>query len=167
MKCVCVWLGSVGRWGGVLVGDRIGFGLYQSCMNREVCDVCPCLGYGSVCGVGDEWVVIWARVMRGCCCVMTVCVVGLDYLCRWLVQISVYCARRIPVHCMYTQCLILLYHIADICFLTCICLWQLSQILTCLRVVVGPGLVSISPTFVRSSVSHPAGLHGWFAQKTR
>ena len=32
----------------------------------------------------------------------------------------------------------------DICFLTCISLWQISQIKTCLFKVVGPGLVSIN-----------------------
>ena len=53
----------------------------------------------------------------------------------------------------------------DICFLTCICLWQISQIHTCLFTVVGPGLVSTSPSFVNSSASHPAGPHGRHAQK--
>ena len=48
MRCVCVWLGRRGWRGG---GERIGFGLYQSCENRGgVLDVC--LGYG---GVGGEW----------------------------------------------------------------------------------------------------------------
>ena len=32
--------------------------------------------------------------------------------------------------------------------------------------VVGPGLVSTSPAFVRSSASHPEGPHGRLAQKT-
>ena len=41
--------------------------------------------------------------------------------------------------------------------MTCICLWQISQIQTCLFKVVGPGLVSTSPAFVSSSASHPAG----------
>ena len=50
--------------------------------------------------------------------------------------------------------------------LTCICLWQISQIQTCLFKVVGPGLVSTSPTFVSSSASHLAGPHGRHAQKT-
>ena len=67
-------------------------------------------------------------------------------------------------HLRYTQCSILL-HLIDICFLTCICLWQISQIQTCLRVVVGPGLISTSPAFMRSIASHPAGQHGRFAQK--
>ena len=31
--------------------------------------------------------------------------------------------------------------------------------------VVGPGLVSTSPAFVRSSARHPAGPHGRLAQK--
>ena len=49
--------------------------------------------------------------------VMSVCVMGLDYLCLWQVQVSVYCARRIPAHRRCTQCSILL-HLIDICFLT-------------------------------------------------
>ena len=89
---------------------------------------------------------------------MSVCVVSLDSLCRWQVQVSVNCARRIPVHLRCTQCSIML-HLIDICFLTCIWQWQISQIQTCLRVVVGPGLVSTSPAFMRSIASHPAGPH--------
>ena len=76
-----------------------------------------------------------------------------------------YCAWRIPAHLRYTQCSILL-HLMDICFLTCICLWQISQIQTFLFRVVGPGLVSTSPAFVSNSASHPAGPHGRHAQKT-
>ena len=74
-----------------------------------------------------------------------------------------YCAQRIPAHLRCTHCSILLHHI-DICFLTCIFLWQIPQIQTFLGVVVGPGLVSTLPTFMRSSASHPAGPHGWLAQ---
>ena len=40
-----------------------------------------------------------------------------------------YCAWRIPAHLRCTQCSILL-HLIDICSLTCICLWQISQIQT-------------------------------------
>ena len=76
-----------------------------------------------------------------------------------------YCAWRIPAHLRCTQCSILL-HLMDICFLTCICLWQISQIQTFLFKVVGPGLVSTSPAFVSSSASHPAGPHGRHAQET-
>ena len=88
----------------------------------------------------------------------------MDSLCRWQVQVSVYCAWRIPAHLRCTQCSILLY-LMDICFLTCICLWQISQIQTFLFKVVGPGLVSTSPALVSSSASHPAGPHGRHAQK--
>ena len=84
-------------------------------------------------------------------------------LCRWQVQVSVYCVWRIPAHLRCTQCSILL-HLMDICFLTCICLWQISQIQIFLFKVVGPGLVSISPAFVSSSASHPAGPHGRHAR---
>ena len=66
-----------------------------------------------------------------------------------------YCAWRIPAHLRCTQCSILL-HLMDICFLTCICLWQISQIQTFLFKVVGPGLVSTSPAFVSSSTSRSA-----------
>ena len=76
-----------------------------------------------------------------------------------------YCAWRIPAHLRCTQCSILL-HLMDICFLTCICLWQISHIQTRLFSVVGPGLVSTSPAFVSSSASHPAGPHDRHAQKT-
>ena len=76
-----------------------------------------------------------------------------------------YCAWRIPAHLRCTQCSILL-HLMDICFLTCICLWQISQIQTFLFKVVGPGLVSTSPAFVSSSARHPAGPNGRHAQKT-
>ena len=75
-----------------------------------------------------------------------------------------YCAWRIPAQLRCTQCSILL-HLIDICFLTCICLWQISQIQTFLLKVVGPGLVSTSPAFVSNSASHPAGPHGRHAQK--
>ena len=52
-----------------------------------------------------------------------------------------------------------LLHFIDICFLTCICMWQISQIQTSYCVFVGPGLVSTSPVFMKSSASPPAGLH--------
>ena len=38
--------------------------------------------------------------------------------------------------------------------------YLLSQIQTYLCVVVGPGFVSISPAFMKSSASHPDGPHG-------
>ena len=93
---------------------------------------------------------------------MSVCGVSLDYLCRWQVQVSVYCAWQIPAHLRCIQCSILL-HLMDICFRTCICLWQISQIQTFLFRVVGPGLVLTSPAFVSSN---PAGPHGQHDKKT-
>ena len=62
-------------------------------------------------------------------------------MCRWQVQVSVYCAWRMPAHLRCTQCSIML-HLIDICFLPCICLWQISQFQICLCVVVGPIFVS-------------------------
>ena len=97
-------------------------------------------------------------------CVKSVFVVSLDSLYLWQVQVSVYCAKRIPMHLRCTQCSMLL-HLIDICCLTCICLWQISQIQTCLHVFVGPGFVSTSPTFMRSRTSHLAGPHDWLPQK--
>ena len=76
-----------------------------------------------------------------------------------------YCAWRIPAHLRCTQCSILL-HLMDICFLTCICLLQISQIQTRLFDVVGTGLVSTSPVFLRSSANHPVGQHGRLTKKT-
>ena len=102
------------------MGSRIGFGLYKSCENRgRVLGMCLCLGCGSVGDVGREWVGAWTRVRRAG--VMSVRDVSLDSLCRWQVQVSVYCAWRIHAHIRCTQCSILFYLI-DICFLTCICL---------------------------------------------
>ena len=60
----------------------------------------------------------------------------------------------------------ILLHLMDICFLTCICLWQISQIQTFLFKVVGPGVVSTSPAFVNNSANHPSGPHCRHAQKT-
>ena len=80
------------------------------------------------------------------------------FLCRCQIQVSVYCARQIPMNIRCTQCSILL-HLIDICFLPCICLWMISQLQTCLYVVVGPGFVSTLPAFMRSIASHSAGPH--------
>ena len=96
--------------------------------------------------------------------VVSVHVVNPDYFCRWQVQISVYCTRRKLARLRCTQCSILL-HLIDSCFLPCICLRQILQNQTCLYVVIGPGFVSTSPAFMRSSASHPAGPHGQLAKK--
>ena len=128
--------------------------------------MCLCFGCGGVGGVGGEWVRCLDQGREWLGGVMSVRGVRLDYLCRWQVQVSVYCAQRIPAHLRCTQCSILL-HIMDICFLICICLWQISQIQTRLFKVVGPGLVSTLPAFVSSSASDPEGPHGRHAQKRR
>ena len=93
----------------------------------------------------------------GLCYVCVCCEFGCSVLIVGL-GICIYCARWIPAHFRCTQCSILLHHI-DICFLTCICLWQISQIQTCLRMIVGPELVSTSAAFMRSIVSHPVDPH--------
>ena len=90
---------------------------------------------------------------------------SLDYLCIWQVQVSVYSFWWLPALLRCTQCSIL-SHLSNICFIQFICLWQISQIYTCLCVVVGPGFVSTSPACMRSSASHPAGPHGRLVYKT-
>ena len=57
--------------------------------------------------------------------VLSMCLLRVWIICVDEVQVSVYCARRIPAHLSCTQCLILL-HLIDIYFITCICLWQIS-----------------------------------------
>ena len=71
-----------------------------------------------------------------------------------------------PTYPYITYNILDIQHLMDICFLTCICLWQISQIQTFLFKIVGPGLVSTSPAFVSSSASHPAGPYDRHAQKT-
>ena len=83
--------------------------------------------------VEREWDL--GQILGGWGCVISVCVVSLNSLYRCQVQVSVYCAGRIPAHLRCTQCSIL-FHLIDICFQQYICLWQMSQIKTCLRVVV-------------------------------
>ena len=74
VTCVCVWLG-VER--GVWLGEWM----------RE-------FGCGGVGGVGWEWVGGLDQGREQWGGVMSVCGVGLDFLCRWQVQVSVYCACR-------------------------------------------------------------------------
>ena len=105
--------------------------------------VCGKRGLGIVSSATDMLGMSVMREMRG--------VVSLDSLCRWQVHVYVYCARRIFAHLRYTQCSILL-HLIDICFLPCIFLWHISQIQTCLRVIVGPGFVSTSHDIFRGAV---------------
>ena len=146
---VSAYIGGT-RGSGVLssAGDVLEMSVVRSGV-YDMWDMCLCFCCGGVGGVVGKWVGGLCQGLGGWCSVMSVCVVSLDYLCRWQIQVSVYCARRIPAHLRVTQCSILLHHI-DICFLTCICLWHISLIQTWLRVVVGPGLVLTSPAFMRS-----------------
>ena len=86
----------------------------------EVLDVCLCFGCGGLGGVCREWVGGLDQGRERLGGVMSVLGVSLDSLCRWQVEVSVYCAWRIAAHVRCTQCSILL-HLMDICFLTCIC----------------------------------------------
>ena len=61
--------------------------------------VCLCLGCGDVSGVGVESVGGLNQCLEEWGGVMSVYVVSPNYLCRWQVQVSVYCARRIPAQC--------------------------------------------------------------------
>ena len=146
---LCLALGGVGCVGGECV-TGLSLGFTNSGEHGES-GICVCVLVAVV------WVGGLGQGLGGCDGVVSVYIVSLDYLCRWQVQVSVYCARRIYAHLRCTQCSILL-HLIDICFLTCICLWQISQIQTCLRVVVG------HPTFMRNIASSPVGPHGRLAQ---
>ena len=78
-----------------------------------------CLSCGGMGGVGGELLGSLDQGLEGWGGVRSVRVVSPDSLCRWQVQMSVYCAWRIPAHLRCTKCSILL-HLMDICFLTCI-----------------------------------------------
>ena len=97
---------------------------------------------------------VTGSVRMGWCYICVCCESGLSVLGGFLRILG---APSVQSCC--TQCSILLHHI-DICMLTGICLWQISQIQTCLGMVIGPGLVSTSPAFMRSISSHPTGPHG-------
>ena len=62
-----------------------------------VLDMCLCFGCGGVGGVGGEWVGGLDKGLQRWGSGMSVLGVSLDSLCRWQVQVSVYCAWRIPV----------------------------------------------------------------------
>ena len=103
--CLCLARGGVGGEGGEWMRG-MGLGFTNPVGTCGVLDVSLC--FGAVVLVG--WVVIgWGVVRRlgpgfgGWGCVMFVCVVSLDYLCRCQVQVSVSCAWRIPAHLRCTQ----------------------------------------------------------------
>ena len=61
-----------------------------------------CLGCCDLGGVGMKLRPVWGGVM-------SVCIVNLDSLCRWQIQVSVYRARWIPAHLRCTHCSIMLH----------------------------------------------------------
>ena len=125
-KMCMAWGGVGGEW-----VRGLGLGFTNPVGTGVVLDVSLCLGCGGVCCVGGEWLDRFDKGMEGCCGV--VCV-SFDSLYRWQVQVSVYCARGVQRS--------ILLHLIDIFLISCICLWQISQIQTCLCVVVEPGFVS-------------------------
>ena len=155
------WGGRYWGW----VGDMIRCGFTNSGGTWGKWDNGMCVGCGGVGDVGGEWVGGLGQGLGGWSGVMSLCAMSLYYMCWWQVQVSVYCARQISAHLRCTQYPIML-HLIDICFLTCLCMWQISQIQTCLRVADGPGLVSTSPAFLRSITNYPAGSYDSLAQKT-
>ena len=94
---------------------------------------------------GDVVLCLWVV------CFWILCVDGRSrYLYNVLdVYLHILCEHSVQSYCTF----IVIY------FLTCICLWQISQIE--IGVVVEPGLVSISPAFMRSSdsASQPVDPH--------
>ena len=146
--CMCLTWGGVGGERGEWM-RALGLGFTNPVGTGGVLDVCLYLGCG---GVSREWA--WTRVWRGV--VMFVCIVSPDSLCRWQVHVSVYCAWWIPAHLRCTHCSIQLHLIMYICFLQCICLWEISQIQTWLSDL---DLSLQHPLFMRSSASHPASQH--------
>ena len=90
---------------------------------------------------------------------MYVCVNCESGFCIWQVQVSVYCACRIPAHLRYTQCSTMLY-IMDICFLTCICFIADIANPDSFFEVVGLGLVVVCHGQVRRQVSQGSRCRG-------
>ena len=86
--CMCLARGGMG-------GERsewkreLGLGFTNPVGTGGVFDVYLCFGCG---GVGGEWVGGLDQGLERWDGVMSVCVVSLDSLCRWQVQVSVYCA---------------------------------------------------------------------------
>ena len=117
--------------------ERIGFGLYQSC--------------GNMGSVGHMFELQWCRWLGELD-------QGLDSLCIWQVQVSVYCDWRIPPSSIQSCCTLWISASYRVFvygrYRKSICLW----------VVIGPGFVSTSPAFMRSSVfTWPACQNGKLA----
>ena len=83
--------GSGGRDGGEWVRG-LGLSFSNPAGTGGVWDVGLCLGFGGVCGVGGEGGCIgWGGVML-------LCVLNMDYSCRWQVHMSAYCYQWVPAH---------------------------------------------------------------------
>ena len=124
-----------------------------------VCEMC--LAWGMV-GCGLAWGMVGCVGMRGLGLGSTnpVGTGGVWDVCLGCGGVVGLVPGPIPAHQRCTQYSILL-HLMDICFLTCICLRQISQVKTFLGFVVRPELVLTSPAFMRSSSSGSA----WLAKK--
>ena len=94
---MCVFCFGRRGWRGGEWMRELGLGFTNPVGTGGVLDVCLCLGCGGVGGVGGEWVRGLDQGLEGW---GGVCV-SLDYLCIWQVQVSVYCAWRIPAHHSY------------------------------------------------------------------
>ena len=108
--CMCLARGGVG---GGFTNSGGTWGKWDMCLRFG------CGGVGGRLGPASGRVGGLVQSLGGWGGVMYVCVVSLDSLCRWQVQVSVYCARWIPAHLWCTQCSMML-HLIDIYFLTCI-----------------------------------------------
>ena len=75
MKCVCVWLGA--GW------EVKGLGFTKHVETGGVLDVCLCLSWGDAIGVGGGWGL--GQGLEVCGGGISVCVMSLDYVCRWKV----------------------------------------------------------------------------------
>ena len=87
---------------------ELGLGFTNPVGTGGVLDMCLCFGCGGIGGVGGEWVGGLDQGRERWGGVMSVCGVSLDSPCIWQVQVSVYCAWRIPAHMRCTPCSILL-----------------------------------------------------------
>ena len=84
--------------------------------------MCLCLDCGDVAGVGGEWLEGLGQGLGGC--VLLIWIICVAVHSRYLYIVL---DGYMHVHIRCTQCSIFL-NIIDICFLTCICLWQILQI---------------------------------------
>ena len=75
MECFCDWLGAGGKW-----MRGLGLGFTNPVGTGGVCDVCLCMGFGCVGGVGldpglEGWCYVWVCCEFGrlCRCTCILC----------------------------------------------------------------------------------------------